>query len=518
MQSNRFCLGEQTITSVFSNFEGTSIVSRRWLDFVLDRNPKQAQRLTRRQLMQLGFTAAAGLLSSGGASAKQSARQRPRIVVIGAGFSGLACAYELASVGYDVKVLESRSRVGGRVQTLRELIPGKNVEGGGEMLGSNHPCVLAYAAKFGFEFLDVSKNEAGPPPIILGGRKLRGQEVEQISLEIDEALGRMTDDARPVLVDQPWKTPNAEQLDRTTTADWINNLNMSPLAKALITLQFTGNNGVSTDRQSYLGNLAQVCGGGLERYWTDTEVYRLKGGNQLYAERLAKELGPDRVLLNCAVREVNRSDASVTVVDADGRKHQADEIVLTVPPSVWSRMTFSPELPELLRPQMGMNVKYLAVVKERFFQALKLPPSATTDQDITQVWEGTDGQAAEGPAAMVAFSGGPAAERNHQRPVAERRPAYLNAFEILFPGFKEQFVKGQFMDWIGDPWSRAGYSFPAPGQVTTNGPLLRSGLGKLHFAGEHTCYPFVGYMEGALSSGAALAKRIATRDGIVPRN
>jgi hypothetical protein len=39
--------------------------------------------------------------------------------------------------------------------------------------------------------------------------------------------------------------------------------------------------------QSYLGNLAMVKGGGLEKYWTESEVYRCKGGNQQLATRLA---------------------------------------------------------------------------------------------------------------------------------------------------------------------------------------------------------------------------------------
>jgi monoamine oxidase len=37
----------------------------------------------------------------------------------------------------------------------------------------------------------------------------------------------------------------------------------------------------------------------------------------------------------------------------------------------------------------------------------------------------------------------------------------------------------------------------------------------LHFAGEHVCPAFVGYMEGALESGIAVAKRLAAADGIV---
>jgi monoamine oxidase len=71
------------------------------------------------------------------------------------------------------------------------------------------------------------------------------------------------------------------------------------------------------------------------------------------------------------------------------------------------------------------------------------------------------------------------------------------------------------MDWPGDVWSLASYSFPAPGQVTALGPTLRSGVGRLHFAGEHTNYAFVGYMEGALQSGLDVSRKLAARDGVV---
>jgi Flavin containing amine oxidoreductase len=42
-------------------------------------------------------------------------------------------------------------------------------------------------------------------------------------------------------------------------------------------------------------------------------------------------------------------------------------------------------------------------------------------------------------------------------------------------------------------------------------------LKRIHFAGEHTCYAFTGYMEAALQSGIRVAEQIARRDGILGR-
>lgn len=472
-------------------------------------------KLSRRDLFQYGLAAGAGLLSARNSVIAQSKAfaLKPRVLVIGAGFAGLACAYELFSAGYDVKVLEARRRVGGRVLSLKNLIAGKNVEGGGEYLGSNHPHVLAYAAKFGLEFLDITEEDADSP-MILDRRTLTEQEIEEIESECESAYEAMTEDARQVNEDQPWLTADAKALDQRSTADWIANLGMSELARKLLTLEFTVDNGVATQQQSHLGNLAQVKGGGLERYWTDTELHRLKGGNQQFALCLAKELGDQLVRLNCPVREILNAKAAMVAIDAAGNRHEADDIVLATPPSTWSKIQFTPELPKALVPQMGANVKLISVVQEPFWRRLQCGPDATTDGDIGQTWHATDGQIEEGPVALIAFSGGPAAETIHRRAVTERQPAYLKALEALFPGHSQNFVKGQMMDWIADPWTMAGYSFPAPGQVTTIGPILRSGLGRLHFAGEHCCYQFVGFMEGALHSGASLAKRIAARHGL----
>jgi monoamine oxidase len=130
-------------------------------------------------------------------------------------------------------------------------------------------------------------------------------------------------------------------------------------------------------------------------------------------------------------------------------------------------------------------------------------------------WHGTDGQRGPGGEAMVAFSGGPAADACREWTAVQRNENYLAELQKVYKGIRGSFVRSRFMDWPGDPWAKASYSFPAPGQVTTQGPTLRQGIGRLQFAGEYASYAFMGYMEGALNSGAAAARRIATRDGVV---
>ncbi|HEU4535266.1 MAG TPA: FAD-dependent oxidoreductase, partial [Polyangiaceae bacterium] len=46
--------------------------------------------------------------------------ERPRAVVIGSGFGGLAAAVRLGARGYRVTVLERRDRPGGRAYVYRE--------------------------------------------------------------------------------------------------------------------------------------------------------------------------------------------------------------------------------------------------------------------------------------------------------------------------------------------------------------------------------------------------------------
>lgn len=485
----------------------------------------------RREFLKASLVASAGLLiSSRGAFAlsrlgRDSAK---RIVVIGGGFSGLACAHELKEAGYDVTVVEARNRVGGRVLSAnaangREFVKGRNVEYGAELIGSNHLAWVNYAQKFGLEFLDVGDDEEAAPPVIIDDKALSGDEGQKLWKELEESLNKMNELAAPVPEDEPWTAPDAAKLDAMSVQDWIDKLDAPEQVKKAIWINQTSDNGQDANKQSLLGQLTSIKGGGLEKYWTDSEVYRCKGGNDQLAAKLADAIGRDRIVTKLPVRSVTLRGGAMIVECGDGRTIECDDVVYSGPPATWKKVQFSPSLPEDMNPQVGFNAKYFAHVKDRFWEKHepKLSQYAISNNVINMTWDGTDGQGPvegdAGGACLVAFAGGSSCQKGLRMSKEERDKTFGALLERFFPGYGANFVKSFYMDWPNEAWAGASYSFPAPGQVTKVGPMLaRPHMeGRLHLAGEHTCYKFVGYMEGALQSGIRVAKRLAKRDGVL---
>lgn len=492
---------------------GSQIMSRRWLDSVFGICPVETA-ISRRDLLKTGLATAAGLLLSASESrSDQNRGQGKKVIVVGGGFSGLACAFELTSTGCDVMVLESRDRVGGRVHSIGDLVPEKFAEAGGEFIGSNHPTMVSYAAKFKLEFLKLGHHEGKvPKPVVLNGKRLSSADFKATRADVDGSLDQMTADARSIDPEQPWKSPDAEKLDTLSTGAWIQSRQISPLAKDLLGAQLTANNGAAIDLQSHLGNLTQIRGGGLERYWTDSERYRCRGGNDQYARKLAAGITDDRVQLKTAVTDIACDDHRVRVTTAAGKVFEADDVVLCIPPTTWSKVRFTPELPAVLRPQMGQAVKFLTAVRDHFWKKHDMRPGSMSYTGTGHTWLGTENQDANDlREVLISFISGPAARKWSDHPMDTRTNDFLTAMESLQPGFKESLTETRFIDWLTSPWTGGGYSFPAPGQITTQGPMMQTGIGRLHFAGEHTCYQFVGYMEGALHSGVDAAKRVLMR-------
>jgi monoamine oxidase len=451
------------------------------------------------------------------------------IAVIGAGLAGLCAAFELKRLGYTVTVHEARNRVGGRVESNHQFSVHKTVERGAEFIGTNHPLWRAYAKEFDLDFSDTK--DYGDAPIRMDGRTLTFEETKNLTDWFDEFKDKLTFLASTVVDPyEPWSTPHAASLDQQSLASWFDELKC-PKHKEwgvrAVTEQLVADNGVEADRQSLLGVLAMIKGHGLDAYWEETEVWRCKGGNQQLASRFQHELD-GAVQTNRLVTSITRQgDSRVTLGLADPSTKEplgtgsAHDVILAVPPSVWPLITFDdPLLTEQLGtpPQMGCNIKALMRFERRFWKDFASSPALTNEGVPDLTWETSEADHDNHPSfTMVAFAG---AKHAAALGVAisndeDRCAKLLETLSVTYPGIEREVASFEFENWLDEPFTKGSYYFPRPGDIMKWGRFWKNGYQDwLHFAGEHTCYAFMGYMEGALSSGFRLAQRIADRDGI----
>jgi monoamine oxidase len=447
-----------------------------------------------------------------------------RVAVIGGGFAGLAAAAALRNLHANVTLYEARTLVGGRVESTSSFVPNRILEKGAELIGSNHVLWTFIASKLGLGLSVITEDdlyigERLRLPTRFGGRRLSATEARSLYDSMKLAIGDLTTRAQIVTEPyNPWRTPGAQKLDATTLESWIRGITSDSLVRSALEFEFANNNAVATKSQSLLANLTQISGGGGKDYWEDTEVYRCENGNAALAtglkDYITSGLMQASVLLSEVVTEINLEGGEITVISKPANASRAarstrhDYLVLAVPPTVWSGISFSGRSFPLGRIQSGAAIKYLAETKTRYWIRQGDAPSAV-DDELGMLWEGTDNQMGGTGIDLSVFAGGPwaasipkGATDNYMRP----------RLQSLLPGFlgPNGVVQSLYANWPDESFIRTGYSCPAPRQVTTLLLWMQQAIGgRIFLAGEHVSPPFFGYMEGALQSGLAAACRIA---------
>jgi monoamine oxidase len=140
------------------------------------------------------------------------------VLVVGAGLSGLYAAQLLQEAGLSVAVLEARDRVGGRVLSQR-LTDGTTIDLGAQWIGSGQRRMSALAQKYNLK--KIVTHTQGDSVIKIGDRlqRISGKmppiswlgklDLLQISWRIDRSANKLS-------VTEPWRHPQAEQLDSFT--------------------------------------------------------------------------------------------------------------------------------------------------------------------------------------------------------------------------------------------------------------------------------------------------------------
>ena len=269
------------------------------------------------------------------------ARPTRSVGIIGAGLAGLSAAYELRKRGYSVSIFEASERPGGRTWARHHLVKRHVMDGGAELIGSNHPLWLNYADTFRLGFSDVK--EYDNCPILLGEKLLSPRREDSLLKQMDKALDYISACAKKI-VDPfaPWTDPQGPALDQRNVHDFVIGRSWSPLCKIAVLQQLESDNGVLAKDQSLLGLLAMVKGGGGERYWLDTEVYRCKRGTQALSFAFEAALrGMDTSInYNRPVIQIDATGAKVKLdTGQTGAPPQFDDVILAIPPSTWPKIS-----------------------------------------------------------------------------------------------------------------------------------------------------------------------------------
>lgn len=477
---------------------------------------------TRRTLDRRTLLAAAGATAALAATPRAlRAQARSQVLVIGAGLSGLNAALTLQEAGMEVRVIEGRDRVGGRVLSHRN-VPG-NPESGGTSFAPGYARLVSACKAHGVELVDLT-------PIIplffkrdlyLGGQRVpaeawasdpRNPFPQPLKKLMPWAyLGAAAGPKNPLATNDAWADPANAKLD-VPLHDWLKSLGWSDEA---IRIAYDINPGWGSSAKD-VSTLMVLCALKFQQVQQELAKgqamgYTARGGNQAIPEAMAKALKVP-VELNRTVVAISADRNGAEVRCQDGSRYRADHVICSLPTTLLREVRIEPALPAVqARAVRELGVQTISlmhlVAKSPFWEKDGFAPSMASDGLVNMVVAEHKGATPQEVTSLTAWLRAGNAARLDKMSDKEARAAVVREIEKLRPAARGQLEVLAYHSWKNDPFARGDWAVWEPGQVSAFARDIGKAHGRLHFCGEHTALSNRG-MEGAMESGERAALEV----------